>query len=109
MEGRLSFGNPKTAASATAGGVRWEISFERNADEDLDIDADSFATAIAATATAPGTSGQWQYTAIALASTEIDGLLAWELYRVKIARVPGHAGDTMAGDAQLGALELKET
>lgn len=96
------------AASATSGNVVWTVAFERQDDEGLDVDADSFATAVTATAAAPGTSGMLQYTTIALTDSEIDGLLKNERYRLKVTRDADNGSDTMAGDAELVHVYIRE-
>jgi hypothetical protein len=98
------------ATSATSGNVRWTAAFERHQDETTDLDADDFATAKGATGAAPSTSGAPQYTEIAFANgAEIDGLLAGESFRLKVTRDAANAADTMAGDAELLRVELRET
>lgn len=98
------------ADTAVAGDVVWGASFERHQDETDDLDSDTFAAERTATATAPGTTGQVQYTDIAFTDgAQIDSLAVGESFRVKIRRVASDAGDTMAGDAQLLRVELRET
>lgn len=97
------------ADTATSGAVVWGISVERLDASTLDIDSDSFATAVnSASTTAPGTSGQVVYTSITLTSAQADAVAAGEMFRLKIARVVADAGDTMAGDAQVRGIEIKE-
>lgn len=98
------------ATSATTGNVVWNAAIERLADETDDIDADSFAAAQAATAAAPATSGMLQYTTIAFTSgAQMDSLTAGEAFRLKVTRDANNASDTMTGDAELWAVEIKET
>lgn len=98
------------ADTATTGDVMWGASIERHDDEGLDLDADSFAAEKTVASTAPGTSGMVQYCAIAFTTgAEMDSLAAAESFRLKIRRVAADAGDTMAGDAQLVAVEIRET
>jgi hypothetical protein len=99
------------AATAITGTVRWQVAFERQDDEGLDTDTDSFATAVEVTAAAPTTAaGQVQYTAVAFLNSEIDGLLKNERYRLKVTREADDAtNDTMAGDAQLLHVLVRET
>lgn len=98
------------ADTATSGDVIWETAFERM-DTGTALNADSFATAVAASAaTAPGTLHQPKYTTIAHTNgAQIDSLAVGEAFRLKVRRDANHASDTMAGDAQLLAVELKET
>jgi hypothetical protein len=98
------------ASSATSGDVVWNVSIERLEDEGTDMDADSFASAQAATATAPATSGALQYTDVAFTSgAQMDSLAAGESFRLKITRDADNGSDTMAGDAELVAVEIRET
>lgn len=97
------------ATSATSGTVRWTTSFERG---NTDIDSDSFATANTAGGAANGTSGTSTATSIAHANgSEIDSLAAGEEFWLKVSRdADGTSGtDDMTGDAELYAVELKET
>jgi hypothetical protein len=98
------------ASSATSGDVVWNVAIERIDDEGLDIDADGFAAAQAATATAPGTSGEVQYTDITFTDgAQMDSLAAGESFRLKITRDADNGSDTMAGDAELLTVEIRET
>lgn len=100
------------ATSATSGTCRWSVAVERQADEAQDLDSDGFATANTAGATAPGTSGALQYTDIAFASgAEMDSLAVGERFRLKVTRdADGTSGtDDMTGDAELFAVEIRET
>jgi hypothetical protein len=90
------------ATTATSGDVRWSVTWERC---NTDLDSDSFDTATAATAAANGTSGIITVTDITC--TTIDSLAALDLYRVRVQRLGGDGADTMAGDAELIAVELR--
>lgn len=97
------------ATSATSGSCRWQTAFERG---NTDIDSDSFATANSAGGTANGTSGISTVTTIAHASgAEMDSLAAGEEFWLKVNRdADGTSGtDDMTGDAELYAVEIKET
>lgn len=94
-----------TAATAVSGTVTWQIAIERH-DPTTDLDADSFAAAVSsAAATTNAVSGAPTYTDVALTNAQIDGLLAGEHFRLKITRATGG----IAGDAELWAVELRET
>lgn len=100
-----------SAETATTGNVVWTVEIERINDESLDLDADSFASPQSVTAAAPGTSGQVQYSEVAFTSgAQMDSLAAGESFRLRIARDADNGGsDTMAGDAELLGVELRET
>jgi hypothetical protein len=90
------------ATTATSGDVRWSVAWERS---NTDLDSDSFDTATAATATANGTSGIVTVTNITC--TTIDSLAAGDLFRLRVQRVGGDGADTMTGDAELVAVEIR--
>lgn len=96
-------------SSATSGSVRWQAQIERmNTDED----SDSFATAQSAAQTASGTSGIITTAAITFSSgANMDSLAVGEPFRLKVTRdADGTSGtDDATGDAELVAVELKET
>jgi hypothetical protein len=98
------------ASSATTGNVVWNTQIERMEDEGTDFDSDAFAAAQAATAAAPGTSGATQFTDIAHTSgAQMDSLAAGETFRLKVTRDADNGSDTMTGDAELFAFEIRET
>jgi hypothetical protein len=90
------------ATTATSGDVRWSVAWEKS---NTDLDSDSFDTATAATATANGTSGIVTVTNITC--TTIDSLAAGDLFRLRVQRVGGDGADTMTGDAELIAVEVR--
>jgi hypothetical protein len=99
------------ATSATTGDVVWGGSIERAQSGGTDQDADSFATEqLSAAVTTNATSGIKNKSTITFTSgANMDSLAAGEPFRIKIARKPADAGDTMAGDAELTEACLKET
>lgn len=93
------------ADTATAGNVRWGVQFEKTG---TDLDSDSFDTNAQATSAANGTSGIESIASIAI--TTIDSLSAGDRYRLRVYRVAADAtNDTMTGDAQLIAVEVRAT
>jgi hypothetical protein len=96
------------ATSATSGDVVWLADIERS---NTDLDADSFTgSPNTATGTANGTSGIVTTTAITFTSgADMDSLTVGELFRLKITRNADDGADTMTGDAELVAVEIKET
>jgi hypothetical protein len=99
------------ATSATTNAVVFSSAFERIGNAQQDIDSDGFATANnSSSTTTNGTSGN----VIPIAITHTDGaqmdsMAVGEGYRLKIALLPADAGDTMAGDAEIRFVEVKET
>jgi hypothetical protein len=92
------------ATSATSGDCVWGAQFEDSTGHD--IDADGFDTATTATTTTSGTSGVVNTTSITC--TTIDSLVAGDCFRLKIYRDADAGGDTMTGDAELVAVELRQ-
>lgn len=99
-----------SGTSATSGDVVWNAAFERIGEGQQDMDADGFASAQAVTATAPGTTGHVDIAAIAFTDgAQVDSIAVGELFRLKITRDADNGSDTMTGDAELRAIEIKET
>jgi hypothetical protein len=91
------------ADTATSGDVRWGVQFERTG---TDIDADSYDTNAQATSEASGTSGIESVASITI--TTVDSLAAGDRFRLRVYRVAADAtNDTMTGDAQLVAVEVR--
>jgi hypothetical protein len=90
------------ATTATSGNVVWDVSLERMT---TDLDSDSFDTIASGTAAANGTSGILTVTEITL--TTIDSVTAGDGYRLKVTRDANNASDTMTGDAELIAVEIR--
>jgi hypothetical protein len=97
------------AATATSGTIGWDVAFERMSDATTDLDSDSFASAQTITAaTVSGTSGIVSVTNVAITTgANIDSIDVGEAFRIRIRR--DVANDTATGDAQILAVELKET
>lgn len=97
--------------TATTGDVVWGGSIERAQDGGTDQDTDSFATEqLSAAVTTNATSGIKNKSTITFTSgANMDSLAAGEPFRIKIARKPADAGDTMTGIAQFLEAHLKET
>jgi hypothetical protein len=91
-----------TAATATSGDCVWQVALERMT---TDIDTDSFDTAASATVTTNATSGVPNYTSITL--TTIDSVTSGDGFRLKVTRDAVNASDTMTGDAELIAVEIR--
>jgi hypothetical protein len=96
-------------SSAVANTVDWDVAFERIGDGQLDIDADSFADANSVDdTTVPSTCGYVDVVSIAFTNgADMDSVAAGELFRLKVTR--DAASDDAAGDAELVAVEIRET
>src|SRR3990167_1149958 len=97
-----------SATSAVTGTIGWTIEIERVGTA-LDVDADSFASAQTITAaTVSGTAGILIITNVAITDgANMDSLAVGEIFRLRITR--DVANDDAAGDAELHAIEIKET
>lgn len=95
--------------SATTGTIGWLVAFERMSDATTDLDSDSFASDNTVTAaTVPGTSGVVLVLNVAVSNgANMDSIAVGEAFRLRITR--DVANDTATGDAELLAVELKET
>lgn len=95
--------------SATTGTLGWLVALERLSDAATDIDADSFASDQTITAsTVPATSGVILVLNVAITNgANMDSVAAGEAFRVRIKR--DVTNDTATGDAELIAVEIKET
>lgn len=89
--------------TATSGNVRWGVQFEKTG---TDLDADSYDTNAQVTSAASSTSGIESVAEITI--TTIDSLAAGDRFRLRVYRVAADAtNDTMTGDAQLTAVEVR--
>ncbi len=96
-------------SSAVADTIDWDAAFERIGDQQLDIDGDSFAAVQSVdNTTVPGTTGLVDIVSIAFTNgAQMDSIAVGELFRLKITR--DATNDDASGDAELLAVELKET
>ena len=98
------------ATSATSGNVVWAVYIERIDVGGLDTDADSFVSQTASAAATSGTSGALTKTSVPFTSgAQMDSLAAGEPFRLKVARLASDGNDTMAGDAELFRVVVRET
>lgn len=97
------------SSAGTTNTVGWDVAFERIGDSQQDIDSDGFASAQTITAvTVPATSGHVDITNVAISDgANIDSIAVGESFRLRIRR--DVANDTSASNAELLAVELKET
>lgn len=96
-------------SSAEADTIDWDAAFERIGDQQQDIDSDSFAAVNSVdNTTVPGTTGLVDIVSIAFTNgADMDSVAVGESFRLKIIR--DAASDDAAGDAELFAVEIKET
>ncbi len=95
--------------SATSLTVDWDVAWERIGDQQLDIDGDSFAAVNSVdNTTVPGTAGLVDIVTVTFTDgADMDSVAVGELFRLKITR--DAANDDATGDAELLAIEIKET
>ena len=91
------------ATSATSGDCVWLVDIEKTTGHD--IDGDGYDTAVSGTTATSGTSGVVNTTAITV--TTIDSVAAGDAFRVRVRRDADAGGDTMTGDAELIAVEVR--
>ena len=96
-------------SSAEADTVDWDAAFELIGDQDQDIDSDDFAAVNSVDdTTVPGTSGLVDIVSIAFTDgADMDSVTPGDSFRLKITR--DAASDDAAGDAELVAVEIRET
>ena len=95
--------------SAEADTVDWDVAFERIGDGVLDIDADSFAAVNSVdNTTVPATTGLVDIVSVAFTDgADMDSVAVGEAFRLSVTR--DAVSDDAAGDAELLAVEIKET
>lgn|SRR3990167_2069153 len=95
--------------SGTAGTVVMCAAFE-SVGTALDIDADSFAGTLNGTIVVPATTGLLGTIGIGFSDgAAMDSLAVGQSFRLKVGRLPADAEDSLVGDAELYAVEIKET
>ena len=96
-------------STATSNDIDWDAQFERIGDQQQDLDSDGFAAAQSVdNTTVPGTSGLVDIVSIAFTDgAQMDSIAVGESFRLKITR--DATSDTATGDAELVAVEIKET
>lgn len=96
-------------ASATTGGVAFDVSLEAVSDGDaLDLDAAESFDAVngGSVAAVPGTAGYIDQISITL--TNADAIAAGDYFRLRLARDVADAADTASGDCEVLAVELRD-
>lgn len=101
------------ATAATSGDVVWQVALERQAIADPtygthDLDADDFGPASSSTAPAPVNAGELVRSIIAVAAGDAHTPVAGDTYRLRVTRHASVGSDTLAGDAELVAVEIRE-
>ena len=96
-------------STATSGNVDWDVSFERIGDQQQDLDSDGFAAVNSVdNTTVPGVSGNVDIVNVTFTDgADMDSVAVGESFRVKVTR--DAVSDTASGDAELLAIEIKES
>ena len=95
--------------TATSGDIDWDVAWERVGDQQQDIDSDSFAAVNSVdNTTVPGTAGNVDIVNVTFTDgADMDSVAVGEYFRLKVTR--DATSDTATGDAELIAVEVKET
>lgn len=96
------------AATATSGDTRWGVAIERRALASYDLDVNAFGPESYVTSTAAGDAGQLALATVTVSASDAGGPLVGESARVRVKRISSDAADTMAGAAELVAIEIRE-
>ena len=99
-----------SASTATSGNVVWDLAIRRMQDDAEDIDSSHTYAFNSVTAGAPSASGEVGYDDITFTDgADMDSWADGELAIVRLRRNGDDASDTMADDAELWGLVVKET
>lgn len=100
------------SGAANTNEVIWSAAFRRVADdaEDLDTTAHTYDYNNTGALTAPSAVGEVVYDTLTFTDgADMDSVAAGEYFILRVRRFASDAGDDMAGDASLHAIEVKET
>lgn len=94
----------------TSNAVVWNVGFERQNDDGFDLDGDGFAAVNTSTCTTASAAGELDYCTITFTDgADMDSVAVGEAFRISVVRDADNGSDNMTGDAQLLAVEIKET
>lgn len=94
-----------TSTAATSGAVAWQAAAELQP-SGFDLDADGFGAAASGSGAAPSNAGELVVTTITVSPGGSQA--AGDHLRLRVSRLATDAGDTMTGDAELYAVEVRE-
>lgn len=103
-----------SSTDQTSGIVAWELLFERVIEDSTDLDADDFEASVAGnrfTQTAPAGVSQIAHDTKAIVNADMDAIVAGDHFRLKLRRDANGTSqtDSMTGDAEVFAIEIRET
>lgn len=108
--GGLTLTLPWSAATAVTGVTRWGAAVRRMQDDLEDIDIAHTYDYNDVDDTAPSASGELSYPTLTFTDgADMDSWANGEMAIVRVRRNASHANDTMAGDAELWGIEIRET
>lgn len=94
--------------TATTGNVKWNAQFARLAAGGQDLDSFSYSAIQTTTSSTNGTSGILTRTSITFTQAQADSIASGDFFRIKLIRDANDAADTMSGDAQVVAVQLRK-
>lgn len=94
-----------SSSTSVAGNVRWQAAIEGHG-AGSDLDSDNYGPSVSSTSAAPNNTGELATTSIVVAAAAPPS--AGDALRIRIGRLATDAADTMTGDAELFAVELRE-
>jgi hypothetical protein len=96
------------ASTATGDNVIWEVSFARLNANNQDLDGYAFdAATLSSASAANATCGKTTTCEITVAAGDTDAIAAGDPYLLKVIRKNSNGSDTMSGDAELLAVEVR--
>lgn len=99
---------PWFSLSVSTGAIRLEGSVEHNAPDGNPMNAANFGTVKAVTSTVSGVFSALKYAEITLTNADMQTIAGSRAFRLKISRVPSHAGDTLVGNALMLLWAMEE-
>jgi hypothetical protein len=97
-----------SATTANSGNVVWELSIARLNANNQDLDTYAFDSAtLSANSVTNATVGVLTTTTITIAAADTDAIAAGDPFALKLVRKETNAGDSLSGDAEMLALELR--
>lgn len=99
-----------SAATATSGNCIFGVAFRSMEDDAEDVDTSHSYAFNTVTDAAPSASGEVVYAEITFTDgADMDSVGAGDAFIMRVFRDADNASDTMAGDAELWAVEIRET
>ncbi len=88
----------------------WDVALKSVTDDADDLDTKAFAAVNSVTAAEASASGEVDYATITFTDgADMDSVAAGEYFRLSLNRDANNASDTLAGDAELVFIEIRET